>query len=271
MSKYTTELRYICEINSDLFDSVGYYSINEVIEKSRQKIFCFDYPIFDEKYRTILERKILKHYYTREIGFESIGLWQLKLETKLNEIMPYYNKLYKSELLDFNPLHDTNITKTYKLKSDNHRVENDVNVGSVKTNATSNVNDNVTSNGNSNVTDNGTSKDLYSDTPQGALTGVDNEQYLTNARKIIGNNNSTTNTTNSSEKHSTNTNQNNTETKTNNKLNSTINNIDDYLEEVSGKSGGVSMSEMVLKYRETFLNIDMLVIDELSDLFMLLW
>lgn len=271
MSKYTTELRYICEINSELFDSVGYYSVNDVIEKSREKIFCFDYPIFDKKYRPILERKILKHYYTREIGFESIGLWQLKLETKLNEVMPYYNQLYKSELLEFNPLHDTNITKVYELKSDNHKTENDVNVGTFKGTSSSEGNAKTTSTNDTTITNNGTSKDLYSDTPQGALTGVDNEQYLTNARKIIDNNNSKTNTKNNSEKDSTNKTQSNGETKSNSQLNSTINNIDEYLEEIKGKSGGTSMSEMILKYRETFLNIDMMVIDELSDLFMLLW
>ena len=271
MSKYTTELRYICEINSGLFDSVGYYSVNDVIEKSRQKIFDFEYPIFDEKYKGVLERKILKHYYTREIGFESIGLWQLKLETKLNEIMPYYNQLYKSELLEFNPLHDTNISKVYELKSDNRKTENDVNVGTYKNTTSSESNDKITRTDDTTITDNGTSKDLYSDTPQGALTGVDNEQYLTNARKIIDNNNSKTNNESNTEKDSTNKTQSNGETKTNNKLNSTINNIDEYLEEVKGKSGGASMSEMLLKYRETFLNIDMMVIDELSDLFMLLW
>ena len=69
MSKYTTEVRYICEHFSDLNESVGYYKVNEVIEKSRGKIFNFDYPIFDEKYRSVIETKILKHYYTREMCF----------------------------------------------------------------------------------------------------------------------------------------------------------------------------------------------------------
>ena len=52
------------------------------------------------------------HYYTREIGFETVGLWKLKLQTKLNEIMPYYNKLYETELLKYNPLYDVDMTTT---------------------------------------------------------------------------------------------------------------------------------------------------------------
>jgi hypothetical protein len=51
----------------------------------------------------------------------------------------------------------------------------------------------------------------------------------------------------------------------------TINNTETYLETVMGKQGGGNYSEMLLKFRETFLNIDMLLIDELSELFFTLW
>ena len=111
MSKYTTEVRYICETNAGLKESKGYKSVAEVIANSRTKIFDFDYPIYDESYRSVLETKILKHYYTREIGLETVGLWKLKLDTKMNEIMPYYNQLYKSALIEFNPMYTTDLYK----------------------------------------------------------------------------------------------------------------------------------------------------------------
>ena len=57
------------------------------------------FPIFDENYRSVLETKILRHYYTREIGFETVGLWKHYLKTKLNEIMPKYNKLYEASIV----------------------------------------------------------------------------------------------------------------------------------------------------------------------------
>ena len=113
MSQYTTELRYICESLAGLEHSVGYSDIDEVIDNSYDKIFDFNYPIFDENYRPLLEKKILKHFYTREIGQETYGLWKLKLNTKMNEIMPYYNKLYNSELLEFNPLYDVDLTTSF--------------------------------------------------------------------------------------------------------------------------------------------------------------
>ena len=46
---------------------------------------------------------------------------------------------------------------------------------------------------------------------------------------------------------------------------------DEYLQRVSGKSGGMSYSAMLLEYRETFINIDEMIIEELSDLFFGLW
>lgn len=116
MSKYTTEVRFICEEAAGLTSSVGYLGVNDVINTALPKVFNFEFPIFDEAYRPILEKKILKHYYTREIGLETVGLWKLFLDTKLNEIMPFYNQLYKSELLEFNPFYDIDLTRDHNLK-----------------------------------------------------------------------------------------------------------------------------------------------------------
>lgn len=122
MSLYTTEVRYICETLANYDESQGYKRVNDIVEAAAPQIFDDDFPIFDESYRSILEAKILKHYYTREIGFETVGLWQLKLNTKMNEIMPYYNKLYNSELLEFNPLYTVNLKKNYDKNGTEQRI-----------------------------------------------------------------------------------------------------------------------------------------------------
>ena len=106
MSKYTTEVRYICEYYAGLTKSTGYEDIDEIVEKARHKIFS-NYPIFDENHRAELEKKILKHYYMREIGFETPALFKLYLNNRMAEIMPYYNKLYESETFEFNPFINT--------------------------------------------------------------------------------------------------------------------------------------------------------------------
>lgn len=126
MSSFTTQVRFICEVAAGESESVGQENVNTIIGKAAPRVFNFDFPIYDEAYRPELEKKILRHFYTREIGYETVGLWKLKLEDKLNLIMPYYNKLYESTLLEFNPLYDVD----YKVEGNKKGNKNSVNSGS---------------------------------------------------------------------------------------------------------------------------------------------
>ena len=307
MSKYTTELRFICETSAGLTDSEGYTSTRDIIEKSRAKIFDFDYPIFDEKYRSVLETKIIKHYYTREIAAETVGLWKLWLDERMNNIMPYYNQLYKSELLEFNPLYDTDITTDSNRKEKHEENTTDSNVRTDNTsrdeNGTETRTDNLASSNTrtddlktsndheEHDTDSGTNDSLqaYSDTPQNGLTGVTTLNYLTNATKNTGSDSKTHNNNGSYETKNTGT-QTNDATQTGtvrNDINNTVrntgtvsdsgtgtknyDNVNDYLEHVKGKRGTDSYSKILQEYRKTFLNIDQMIINSLSDLFMGVW
>lgn len=303
MSQYTTEVRYICETYAGLTESTEYSDVENVLAKSIGKVFDFTFPIFDENYRSVLETKILRHYYTREIGMETVGLWKLKLNTKMNEIMPYYNQLYKSELYEFNPFYDVDLT-TSGNKKGNENSENEkkstLTSGTtgeihIDGNTVSDVTGSSVGNQKSSDSQSKTGTDVdtisstekYSDTPQGALTDLMNDKYLTNATvknttdsKTInektdgsGTNESEVNTkeesdvtenrtTESSEKYDSDSSENST-----GKMSST----EEYLETVKGKNGGKSYSSLLMEYRKTFLNIDMMVIEELSDLFMQLW
>lgn len=113
MAKYTTEIRSICEHYAGLTESTGFEDVDEIIEKSRGKIFQ-NYPIFNENHRAELEHKILKHYYMREIGFETVGLFKLFLNERMAEIMPYYNKLYESETFEFDPFKNVDVWNTHE-------------------------------------------------------------------------------------------------------------------------------------------------------------
>ena len=255
MSKYTTEVRFICESKAGLSESAGCDNVNDIISKSWDKIFTSKVVFFDESYRAILCQKILKHYYLREIGSETVGIWKLWLNTRLEEIMPFYNQLYKSALIEFNPLYDVDLKRTHNRKIDSSKQD----TGTSQSVSSGEINASGTSSGSSN----NTKKDLYSDTPQGAITGLENENYLTNARKV------TDTGSTSNENSSTGTNKTTVNDDTSNT--GTANSLEDYVENVSGKQGSESYSSMLLKFRETFLNIDMQVIEEFSDLFMGLW
>lgn len=307
MSKYTTQVRFICETAAGLSESEGQTSVKQIIAAAIPSVFDFDFPIFDESYRNVLETKILKHYYTREIGLETVGLWKLKLDTKLNEIMPFYNQLYKSELIEFNPMYDVDLTRDHNLKREETTKQDATEkgttekTGSVDDSTHTETSDNQNSESATDIqnTTGSTSKeqlgaskthyDKYSDTPQGSLQNVQNDTYLTNARMIndtdsqtgettvSGNDTSTGTTTTNSSADGTNDTERNISTNDSEEksvsqnLNKNLNSIDEYIEHVKGKNGGVSYSAMLNEFRTTFLNIDMQIINELSDLFMNLW
>ena len=116
MSKYTTEVRFICESKSGLEVSGGSSDVDNIIANSWNKIFTSKAPFFDEEYRSVLCQKILKHYYLREICCETVGIWTLWMNTRLEEIMPYYNQLYESAKIKFNHMHDVDLNATGLFK-----------------------------------------------------------------------------------------------------------------------------------------------------------
>lgn len=253
MSKYTTEVRFICENSAGLSESEGADNVDSILDKCWNKVFNFDFPIFDENYRQVLCRKILKHYYTREIAHETVGRWKLALNAKLNEIMPYYNQLYKSELLEFNPFYDVDLTRSREGSGTSNKTSNN-------TETNSGTSKNVSS---GSGTSNTNSLNRFSDTPQNSMDtqGIADSVPLTTVTKVNEDNTTTNESTD-------------TLTRNDNKTGSgteNINNTDKYIETVKGKQGTENYSSLLKKFRETFLNIDMMIIEDCSDCFFTLW
>lgn len=279
LSKFTTELRFICENVSGFGESRGYADVNDIVKAAAPKIFNFSYPIFDESYKQALETKILKHFYTREIGVETYGLWKLRLDIKMNEIMPYYNQLYNSALLKFNPFYDVDLTTDRKGKKDENRdttSQDKTNISNTSnTTSKANTKGTVDTNSEDDTTTLDNKWDYYSDTPQGDINGITNKKYLTNARNntddtsvhdvATGHTSSNSDTTTTSDVKS------NGDTVSNGTENVVAATTDEYLEHVVGKRGSQSYATLLRDYRKTFLNIDMMVIEELDELFIGLW
>lgn len=251
MSQYTTEVRWICEQKNANKQAK---SVDEIIEGSLANVFNFDFPIFDEYYRNILEHKILKHYYTREIGLETVGLWQLKLNTKLNEIMPYYNQLYLSTLMEFNPLYTVDLTRRHEKKNENEeKNDNRTDGTTANTLGSTRTSENTTT---------GDSTDRYSDTPQGSLQNFVNNEYLTNARIINNNGHGVEGVTYGQNESGT------SSSVFGGKIKGT--GTEEYLETVKGYQGW-SPNKLLKEFRDNILNVDLMIIKELSDLFFNLW
>lgn len=296
MSVYTTEVRYICEFEAGCTESHGYSDIDEIIEKSWDKIFKTTWPIFNEEYRKTLCTKILQHYYTREICAETVGLWKYWLNVKMNEIMPYYNQLYKSAQIEFDPFNEINFTREITEDSLQNKNGDNLQKGS-----SSNTNDSqfdtsrtytndvsreinsieTQDQTNTTQTDSG-GKNLHSDTPQGSIQNIAENGYLTDAT-LTDNSTSSTNTADSTK----NTSGTETEKSTEKTIggdstheNSISENSDSnvytealkgaksILEKYHGKNSSTSYSKLIDEYRQTILNIDLEIILSLSDLFM---
>lgn len=233
MSRYTIELRYLIEGNYDLG--------------------LKDYPIFDESYREQLNNKIIQHYYFREIGFETEALFKNRLNQKMNEIMPYYNQMYESSKLKIDPLSTFDLEEVFSRKSKT------TGEGTSSTSGTGNNTNNFNS---TDTTDYGKIS-KFSDIAQAQTTPNEilNDKYLTSATVDDGQDKNTNTGTNTSQ----------TESTTSGTSTDKRNLDEDTTLTRKGNNGIASESELLNMYRETFLNIDMMVIEDLSELFLGIW
>lgn len=211
MAKYTTTIRTLMDNNFD-------FGLK-------------DYPIFDPEYRELLNNKILMHYYMDEIGFETAGLFKVYLNNKMNEIMPYYNELYKKQkdlLLNFDKT--TNLTETF-----------------TRDNTTDT---NTKSNSTSSNSASGTSKNVYQDTPMGSITQQDIDNYDHASNQEF------------------NKNQNTSSIEDNSNLTGKATSLENYIRTKTGNNGRLYGIEILKMIKNNYMNIDEMIINELQDLFM---
>ena len=113
MSRYTTQLRWPIEQRQGETDSApNDYS------KCYKMLGLDDYPIFDESYREQLNTKIIRHFYFREIGFETLAQFAWYARNTMHEQMPYFNQLYESLNLITDPITNKhmNYAEVFNLK-----------------------------------------------------------------------------------------------------------------------------------------------------------
>ncbi len=240
MSKYTTQLRWPIE---------QYLNTRGFNHKESNWKYCYnfigldDYPLFDDTYRETLNNKIIRAYYFREIGFETMGQFAWQMRRTMHEIMPYYNQLYDSERLALDPLYSKNMDYSEKWSRDETR----------GTDQTTNTDSTSKSNSASRSSD----KNVFQDTPMNGLdTGaIESMDYATN---VTLDNGSTTNEATGSNSAQT---------------DSSRKEVGDYDGTKTHNERGYdkSQSELLLIYRKTFLNIDLEIVNKLNILFMGLW
>lgn len=213
MSKYTLELRHIYnDKNYNLFD--------------------FQYNLYDNDLKIYFQEKFFQHFMFHEIGFETIGKFKQRLQSKLNDIFPYYKQLYETEI---------------RCKNIDFMLNKDLKETFIREVEGSGVNTSNTSN-NSNVNNNSASENFQSDTPQGRIDNI--EKYMSSADK--SKNNSVSEVTDNGQAMS----ESNTKQTEKTELIS------------QGNIGVTSSAELLQKWRDVLINIDLLIFDECEELFM---
>lgn len=156
MSKYTIELR-------KLFEPITYNP--PIFTRAEVEGIFKDYQLTDylttEQIEVIeetgvwskdrLAKKIVDHYYMREIGFETIGLFIHNAKITMEEIMEEYLPLIYSSAIQYNPLVNVDYTESFS------RTEDIENTGSSESGSSSSS----------------SSIGVNSDTPQGQISKQD--------------------------------------------------------------------------------------------------
>lgn len=106
MSQYTTQLRYIVEVNSTPGKSV-----TERCAEAAPKIFPPDWKYFDDSKKLDFETAFLRHFYMQEICCETVGLWKIMLCDWLWTNMPYYNQKLKALTREYDFLNTFDYTE----------------------------------------------------------------------------------------------------------------------------------------------------------------
>ena len=277
MANYTTQVKSICEFYAGRDTSGSYADIDAIIAKARSKIFTAAYPMYEDGDRAALETKILKHFYFREIGMETVGVWKHFLNTRMMEIMPYYVDYMRQGLNSFSPDGTVNIQRIY------HEALNDT--GNVtqtdKIDNSSRLEHGLTTvrSGSESVTDDTTRtpdlvhKDKYSDTPQNGLLNVEQDEYLTNYRYVHDGGTEDIETDRTVTYNDvTDENSGVDQTINTGKDVTTVDHGKDIVKDSTDTTTGIaSMREYLdikAKILELIINVDMMIITDLSDLFM---
>ena len=73
--------------------------IRQMIDNPLIGLFTFDYDFYSDnpKDKEAFEKLFMEWYYFREIGFETPQHFKIRLQAKLNLIMPYYRQLAMTE------------------------------------------------------------------------------------------------------------------------------------------------------------------------------
>ena len=198
-----------------------------------------DYPIYEEAHREELNLKIFRHYKYREVGFETVDMFLDRLRARMFEIMPAFNELYRSCDIEFDPLSSVDMWSDTSGESETATASSSTADGSESTTSTG--------------TSSSNSKTVNYEMPQTYLSG--SEDYATAASETDADGTTGSQATQSS--HGENTGE------------SKANSANKSSTHQHGR--GEPAADMIERFRAQIINVDLEIVNQLSDLFMSLF
>jgi hypothetical protein len=174
------------------FDSDEPKKIKELAKYGRSIIFNSDYPLTSNEDKEKFECMILNHFLMRRIGYDTVTAFRIALDVKLNEIMPFYNKMF--DMLNGWDLFNDGESVT-RVQTDSRSItDTNTNLTSQTTSGNDSINNTSTS----------TSDRRNSNTPQNELSDVRDGKYVSNYDYDTNNDTNNTTSTSSNTLNSTN-------------------------------------------------------------------
>ena len=205
-------------------------------------IWDFQYPsYYNGEAKTAFEQKVIDHFYFRQIGQETAGRFLHMFRARVREIMPYYLQLYKTEQIMAeieDPFGNVDITETFEEQTTGTKSGESESESSGETTTSNSQNSSATR--------------KHSNTPQGSIENLDNYMSEATADSSTGSENASADTTARSSGTSNETAENTTTRTVHRK----------------GNHGVNTYAHDMIEFRQTLLNIDALIIADLSCLFL---
>ena len=235
--------------------------IRQLIDNPLIGLFTFDYDFYSDnpKDKEEFEKLFTQWYYFREIGFETPERFKLKLQAKLNVIMPYYRQLALTEWDKVRTVEQMMTSKNLKETSTHEQSITGNNESSSNGQSNQSGKGSSTQRQSTTNTQNGKSSNLSDGVSQASLENG----YLTSTSSVDDKGNQTlsgSTTDNTEVKSIQNTSGTNNQVLTESTTFTSI-----------GDIGIQTPAYAITEWRKILININQMIIEECNDLFMKLY
>jgi hypothetical protein len=227
--------------------------LGALIQRTDFELFDFDYQVDDPNFKQEIEEKILDYYYDYEIGFETPDMFKRKFKARFIRAISYYNKLYNTTLLTYNPLINSKMSEALEQLATTNNTQT---VDNTATGEGESTQDNNTTNGQT-TTQNTNTKN--SDYPQQPIAGGD----FLNGESVTD---SDTQTDSTGTSLTTNTATDSSTLRGTTDITGTNNTT--YEKTIEGLTG-TTYQDLIMKEREAIIRIPNMIIAELKPCFIL--